>query len=662
MTTPNQSEPDTIQAALGQGAYTVAGGGSSNWGQDTSKEGVIALITGTPAGIGTGLTGLPSVVTNLTNYVKNMPLDTLQVVQPFIPGSDPADFTNVDDATTAIIDSLGLSWILGANGLVTYLLILLDVFHLTYNAGSVSDPPGTLGVGGVGAGKPTWYSAWNGLLALCGVATGTTPTDAAPTIGGAITGTQTSINTHTDWFGRFITDLTVLLDFFHLTYELGSPADSITHTGTNGKLTWYAAWNNLMDLFGVVQSTTALTDPTPTIGTVAATNQNTVIDLSSAVQELQTNAGAIDQSNAGFAINFNNYANGSWPTTDWPVTYTGSGTSVLAISGGNAVMQAGTGGDITALVNYVTPTNSDYQVFQATIAGLPQGAAKTLAAVRMNAAKTSYVYAGISLSGFSLNWELGCYVSGTKTVFATGTGAPLNFTFKLLAGVGGNPYRFVGLSGGTTVFDYTDGSHVSQVGASYRYFGFKSTTDNSGQYVPAPGSFVGCYDDSPGAVAGSGIEQYSTAGSTSLAGFSIGTPYKFPSNFFDTTARCSSDLSYSGNAVTIGKSGWYTATIRSTIAVVISSGNFYTSPVVFKNTGAYRAGAPAISGNFVGAHVETGAIGGSVEFYASSGDVIEPGFLVESYVGGIVSSANATGDAGGIRTYWTVALSNRSLN
>jgi len=81
------------------------------------------------------------------------------------------------------------------------------------------------------------------------------------------------------WLARLIQDVIVLLDVFHLTYQLGSPSDSITQTGSNGKLTWHAAWNNLMDLFGLAFSQSALTDPTPTTGDVINTKLDSTSNL-----------------------------------------------------------------------------------------------------------------------------------------------------------------------------------------------------------------------------------------------------------------------------------------------------------------------------------------------------------------------------------------------
>lgn len=62
------------------------------------------------------------------------------------------------------------------------LLVLSDVFHLTYAVGTSTDPPGTLS-----GGKPTWYSCWNDLLSLTGLVNAVTaPTDTAPTTGTVI--------------------------------------------------------------------------------------------------------------------------------------------------------------------------------------------------------------------------------------------------------------------------------------------------------------------------------------------------------------------------------------------------------------------------------------------------------------------------------------------
>jgi hypothetical protein len=267
---------------------------------------------------------------------------------------------------------------------------------------------------------------------------------------------------------------------------------------------------------------------------------------------------------------------------------------------------------------------------------------------------TTFLYAGISLSGLSLNWELGCYVSGTQHVLASGSGAPLNFTFELKCGVGGNPYRIQGISGGAVVFDYTDSSHVHTVGSSNRYFGFKSITDNNGQYVPAPASYYGCFDDSPAGTVGTGIRQYRAA-STASGSTGAGS-YKFPSNYFDTLDRSTSDMPNTNNAVTVARDGWYQVTIRSLLNNMTASlGMITLSAGVYVNTAFTESLAGnCVAFNVVGAQDFISNLAGSGMIYLHAGDVVEPGYTIDGV--GTCSALTFTGDATGAGTYWSLVL------
>lgn len=371
---------------------------------------------------------------------------------------------------------------------------------------------------------------------------------------------------------------------------------------------------------------------------------------------------------SAFTINFNQYPNGAWPSGDFPVTYSGTGTGGLEISGGNAVWNTVNNGNRTAISRYTSPTTTDYQTLNATIAGTPQGAAKNYACIRMNSAMDTYVYAGISVASFTLDWEIGCFISGVQHVFATGSGAPLNFTFELKAGVGGNPYHFQGISGTQVVIDYIDngqnpggtlGTPTSQMGSSYRYFGFKSITDNNGAYAPAPASYIGCFDDDPSTVTGSTFRQYNsistavsgtlTLGANPLSGVST--------NFFDTVAHKTNDYANSGMAVTVANAGTYDVTMRIPISSANTvSGQWGLSPLVLKHGTADTIGAPTIMGNFATFQAYPPAFGGTVQVTCNAGDVLSPGYWVDGP--GAASSLQFTGDGSGLECYWAISRAN----
>ncbi|AER47577.1 minor tail protein [Mycobacterium phage DS6A] len=63
------------------------------------------------------------------------------------------------------------------------------------------------------------------------------------------------------WLTRLITDTLILLDLLHVFYPVGAPGDAPDRT-IGGKRTWYSAWNDLQDLFGVVKDAG---DPMPAL-------------------------------------------------------------------------------------------------------------------------------------------------------------------------------------------------------------------------------------------------------------------------------------------------------------------------------------------------------------------------------------------------------------
>lgn len=354
MTAPNQPEPVWMEIlGLGAYTVGGSDGTTTQYGQTVTQDQVNALVAG-PATSLTSVAGVVTetsdMSTLLSSYLSNMPLQGLQIFEGFVPGSTTADFTDVPTAVATIMNALGLGNLsattsdtsrliqdievlfdvfhlvyqagtptdvpgtLGTNGKPTWysawndvlrfigittgttptspapsigtaitsatdwvtrvmqdMEILFDVFHITYQAGTSADPPGTLGTNG----KPTWYSAWNDVLAVIGLATGTTPTTPAPTIGAAITTAGTNGTNGASWSTRITNDLTTLLDVFHLTY-----------TSTQ----WNAAWADLLALFGIVNSVTAPTNPTPTIGPAITSAQASATTANTNAGTAQTTA------------------------------------------------------------------------------------------------------------------------------------------------------------------------------------------------------------------------------------------------------------------------------------------------------------------------------------------------------------------------------------
>lgn len=232
---------------------------------------------------------------------------------------------------------------------------------------------------------------------------------------------------------------------------------------------------------------------------VAALNQ-TVLGLSQDVQALQQ-AGGAGQSHV---INFADYPDGESESVGVPFdldyTGTGSGRSVIidGVSGWNEVVD----GDVQVIGRYnggTVITDTDYQLLRATAVGPMDVGAEEAFCCRMSADKQSYVYIkGYRPSTFSFRCELGCYVSGAKTVFATNVPAGFSLSLAMKAGdtADTDPYRFQVFSGNSLIIDYDDDDEVSELGALFRGWGFFASTGSGGNAIPASASRVQCSDNS----------------------------------------------------------------------------------------------------------------------------------------------------------------------
>jgi hypothetical protein len=149
--------------------------------------------TTTPTGSSTvqqsAITGLQSLWNGL--FGTTTPTSSTKVQPTSVANVLGGSSLGADVTSTHTTAANGASW---STRLTNDLLITSDVFHLTYAAGTSTDAPGTIwSGGGIGNGKPTWYSAWNDLLSLAGVVNSVTaPTDPAPGVAAAITSAQST--------------------------------------------------------------------------------------------------------------------------------------------------------------------------------------------------------------------------------------------------------------------------------------------------------------------------------------------------------------------------------------------------------------------------------------------------------------------------------------
>jgi hypothetical protein len=165
------------------------------------------------------------------------------------------------------------------------------------------------------------------------------------------------------------------------------------------------------------------------------------------------------------------------------------GTTHMGITSGAAAQQAGATSGVFDAEVFPTQTVTDYQVITATLGplnDLASGQAVTYLIGRVNSARDTYIYAVIQPTGISLV----AVVSGVATTFAAVSVPTLSTggTIKMILGdpSSSSPYAMQVLYNGTPVITYTDSSHVSQLGASYRYVGLQMYSLAAGvKYPPA---------------------------------------------------------------------------------------------------------------------------------------------------------------------------------
>lgn len=151
-----------------------------------------------------------------------------------------------------------------------------------------------LGGADLGADVSTTSSA----AAAAGAAATTAGTNAA-TAQATANATKTNLQTKID------VD-TVLLDVLHLVYQKGSTGDTWGTVGSNGKPTYYSAYNEHQILKGVVDNASPPTDPAPTTGDVIAANtaaSNTAsTNASTAIASNQAVMNTLVSSQSGVAV------------------------------------------------------------------------------------------------------------------------------------------------------------------------------------------------------------------------------------------------------------------------------------------------------------------------------------------------------------------------
>lgn len=368
--------------------------------------------------------------------------------------------------------------------------------------------------------------------------------------------------------------------------------------------------------------------------------------MNSIITKLQQEASSGEFTGTAVSVDFTKYAAGSTMGADWVQGYSGTGTGTLGVGSGR-VKWLGSANNRTGVSRYVGKlATSDFQKVGAAFATLPStnflGGSESFNYLygRMNDTSNTYVYARLGKGSL----ELGCYVSGVKTVFATDNGFKFQpgSAYWLECGTTGGARIFRVWKNNTVILTYTDASVISQLGNMHVGLGATAFSDT---YKPAETSVFVFYDNVPAVVQGCGWRVARTSGG--VGDIANGTNL-FPTSWFNTVDYMSDDLAAtyvaSQNKIVCPADGWYSVSIYqygdNNLGLFTGGKNRAT---LFKNGVAVQHTNPIPSNVNVGYN----GFGGTFTVYCEKGDELQPGYT---------SNWSATDllehDSGGLGTYW----------
>ena len=383
-----------------------------------------------------------------------------------------------------------------------------------------------------------------------------------------------------------------------------------------------------------------------TVEETAKNLADSIASMNTIITKLQNAADAGSFTGVAVGVEFANAIPGATMGSAWAQSHSGGGTATLGIEGGR-VKLIGTASNRVGIAVYTAKEcRSDYQKVGAAFATLPStnflggNRSHNLLLGRVNTAGDTYVYADFEAS----RMELGCVVSGSKTVFSVKN----DFKFKpgvaywLECGTTGGVRIFQVWENNKVILTYTDAAAVSQLGnkrGGLGVVGFSNT------YKPAEISAFAFFDNQPAVVKGCGWRVART--SSAVGNISTGTNL-FPSGWFDTIDYMSDDLAAtyvaSQNKIIAPADGWYA------VAVIQYGDDNLGAFTGGKNRAAlFKNGVPVQLSNPIPSNINVGynGFGGAFTVYCQKGDELQPGYN---------SSWSATGllkaDAGGLGTYW----------
>lgn len=428
------------------------------------------------------------------------------------------------------------------------------------------------------------------------------------------------------------------------------------------------------DLFDYDQAENALADAAATVAALSAT-----------VTALQNDKDNIAIGGKAVVIDFRERADTTGMGSDFSIAYTGSGTGYFAISGNKVTwVNNDSTAPRTGIFRYLDlETAGDYQkigiAFGAAMVNPLSNKPHNYIHGRMNSTGNTYVYADFTKTSV----ELGCVVSGSKTVFTSRSiSFKANALYYLECGTVGGLRVFRVLEGNTPVLTHTEVGTTSQAGSGYRYAGggaYAYGYDFFGPqtYRPADMLAFAVADNQPPTVVGSGaVITRTTATAVNISsGLNV-----LPASFWTTPLETTADLTidYTNGRIKVSIAGWYDVNVRlqtaETVSTGTSGGNATPWPMqlaLFTGTGAgspsllryigdsvracYTSG-PSGATNATATWVGPRAIAASARVFLDVDDYVAVGYDADAAKNSFLQA-----DASGYSTFFSVTLANRSL-
>jgi hypothetical protein len=431
-------------------------------------------------------------------------------------------------------------------------------------------------------------------------------------------------------------------------------------------------WDDIVNfLFGWAGQNYPRADSQQALADQAATTAALV----AAITAILNQQSAQGNSGNSAVVEFGTRANASSLGADFTQTYSGLGTSMSwGIVEGKASI-VGTDNDPRGCIAVYNAAQSlsDYQMVGAAFASAPEVAGGldddgwNYIIGRSNAAGTEYCYAALAKHA----WELGCVVSGVKTVFASGSAGLLGgFSFKstgnywLQCGDVGGARVFKIIEGATPIVTHTEVGTTSQLGALYRYTGTAMLAFGGFFGVSRPGRMTAFAfsDNIPPSFLGSGSLMYrsATAGINLAAGQNM-----LPFNFWGVLGEGTADITpnTSIGKFTVSIEGWYNVSTR--IKCTQTNWPNGVQLLLYKGTAAvptavpYRYGGPEYSRGqnaLGGANAPAAITAVWTNVYLRKDDFVQVGYDSVS-----LSGPAFTGEASGLQSYFSIELANKSL-